>query len=167
MTGGRARPQDQRSRHEVPNTTRSGGCGRRSDNRGDGLRRRGPVATAGRTRGERRAAQDRRAGGIPAPIERVEVLIRESFPPQYVFEVTSGLPNACFEFSRISHEQLGDVFEIEVTNTRPAAQDIACAEIYRTVTNSVVITEVLEAGREFTVRAGDKEANFTGQGGPV
>ena len=36
---------------------------------------------------------------VAAPIESVEVIIAESFPPQYFLKVKSGLPNGCVRFN--------------------------------------------------------------------
>ncbi|MCH8271303.1 MAG: hypothetical protein IH985_08870, partial [Planctomycetes bacterium] len=35
---------------------------------------------------------------VAAPIESVEIIVAESFPPQYFLEVKSGLPNGCVRF---------------------------------------------------------------------
>ena len=53
---------------------------------------------------------------VQAPIESVEVLIMESFPPQYSVVVVSGLPNACVTFAGYRMDRIGDTVQIEVIN---------------------------------------------------
>jgi len=105
---------------------------------------------------------------VPAPVEEVEVMIMESWPPQYRIQVTSGLPSGCAEFASISHSIEGTSIEIEVLNTEPAPGVLAkCTAIYGYATNDVVITDVLEAGTTYTVVVNGKEqTTFEGQGGP-
>ncbi len=104
---------------------------------------------------------------VLAPIEKVEVLIRESWPPQYVIQVTSGLPNGCAQFESISHAIHGDRIEVDVINTEPGPGVLAkCSAIYGYETNDVIITDVLDAGVTFTVVVNGVEETFVGQGGP-
>jgi len=105
---------------------------------------------------------------VLAPIEKVEVLIRESWPPRYVIQVTSGLPNGCAEFESISHAIHGDRIEVDVINTEPGPGVLAkCSAIYGYETNDVIITDVLDAGVTYAVMVnGTEEATFEGQGGP-
>ena len=49
---------------------------------------------------------------VLAPIESVEVLIMESFPPQYSVDVVSGLPNGCTPFCGYRLERNGDMIQI-------------------------------------------------------
>lgn len=106
---------------------------------------------------------------VKAPIDSVEVLIRESWPPQYAVKVTSGLPNGCAEFERITHTIDGDTIEIEVINTQPAPEaQVMCTEQYRQVTNTVELGTDFEKGKTFTVSVNDgNKVTFTGQGGPA
>ena len=102
---------------------------------------------------------------VPAPIEKVEVLIRESWPPQYAVDVTSGLPSGCAKFERITHSISGDRIEIEVINTEPAPGElVACTAIYGYATNTVELGTDFEAGKTFTVSVNGVEETFEGQG---
>ena len=73
----------------------------------------------------------------PAPIESVEVLISESFPPQYRVRVVSGLPNACFSYGGYYLTRDDDAVRIEILNWHPSDPDVACAEVYGTVTTTI------------------------------
>ena len=104
---------------------------------------------------------------VLAPIDKVEVLIRESWPPQYAVEVTSGLPSGCAEFERITHSFSSDRIEIEVINTEPAPDElVACTAIYGYKTSTVELGTDFEAGKTFTVSVNGVEETFVGQGGP-
>lgn len=101
---------------------------------------------------------------VPAPIEKVDVLIRESWPPQYAVEVTSGLPSGCAEFERITHAISGDRIEIEVVNTEPAPGTlVACTMIYGYKTSTVELGTDFEAGKTYTVSVNGVEETFVGQ----
>ena len=112
--------------------------------------------------------EDHRAYGpglvqVPAPIESVEVLIMESFPPQYSVVVVSGLPNACVSFAGYRLERSGDVIRIEMINWRPADPEIACAEIYRTVETTIRLGTDFESGKTYTVVVNDVTETFVAQ----
>jgi len=104
---------------------------------------------------------------VLAPIDKVDVLIRESWPPQYAVEITSGLPSGCARFERIAHVIKGDRIEVEVINTEPAPGElVACTAIYGYAQNTVELGTDFEAGVIFTVSANGVETSFVGQGGP-
>ena len=100
-----------------------------------------------------------------APIEQVEVLVLESFPPQYMAVVKSGLPNTCYEFGEYTVSREGTVVHIAVSNTKPATADIACAEIYRTVTTNINMGSDFEPGTGYSVDVHGTVAPFTIQAG--
>ncbi|MPZ97872.1 MAG: hypothetical protein GEU80_00820 [Dehalococcoidia bacterium] len=101
----------------------------------------------------------------PAPIDDAELLIRESFPPQYAVLVTSGLPSGCAEFESIDVERDGTKFEVTVLNRIPDSDDVACTMIYGTVQNTVELGSDLVSGTEYTVDINDgaKVLTFTAQ----
>ena len=104
---------------------------------------------------------------VLAPIDKVEVLIRESWPPQYAVEITSGVPGGCARFERITHAIKGDRIEVEVINTEPAPGElVACTAIYGYAQNTVELGTDFEAGATFTVSVNGVEETFVGQGGP-
>ena len=102
---------------------------------------------------------------VLAPIESVDVIVRESFPPQYVAVVTSGLPSGCAAFHSIEVERDGDTFSVTVLNTMPApGQDIACTMIYGYIENSVQLEGEFVSGTEYTVVVNsDTEMTFVAQ----
>ena len=80
----------------------------------------GPTANAGRMI-------------VPAPIDELELIIRESAPPQYAVRVVSGLPDGCTEFYEATlASRTGTTIDIEVTNTIPSGTDVICTAIYGT-----------------------------------
>ncbi|MCK9485907.1 MAG: hypothetical protein M0R73_04285 [Dehalococcoidia bacterium] len=98
-----------------------------------------------------------------APIERIDVIVRESFPPQYVLEITSGLPSGCAAFERTDVTREGNTFKVSVVNTVPAPDaDVACTMIYGYYDQSVLLEDI-ESGVEYTVDVNDKTLTFTGQ----
>jgi len=102
---------------------------------------------------------------VKAPIESVDVLVLESFPPRYRLKVVSGLPNGCAAFDHwtVDLDQEAKVFTVEVFNSMPAAgEDAACTMIYGMVENSVPLTGV-EAGATYTVHVNDHTTTFDAQ----
>ena len=113
------------------------------------------------------AATEPSTAEVLAPIDKVEVLIRESWPPQYAVEITSGVPGGCARFERITHAIKGDRIEVEVINTEPAPGElVACTAIYGYAQNTVELGTDFEAGATFTVSVNGVEETFVGQGGP-
>ena len=99
-----------------------------------------------------------------APIESVEVLTAESFPPQYFVEVVSGLPNGCARFSRYEVERDGTTVRIEVFNTVPAPGElIACTMIYGCQETSIPLGADFDSGVTYTVEVNDVTTEFTAQ----
>ena len=69
-------------------------------------------------------AESRATGGddrveVAAPVDGVEIVIAESYPPQYFAEVESGLPSGCDEYHEYEVTPTGTAINIEVTNLRP------------------------------------------------
>lgn len=80
----------------------------------------------------------------PAPIESVRIdLDTQSNDAQIV--VVSGLPNACYEFDSYDLTSEDNSYLIDIRNRRPADQNMACAEIYRTVETVISLDDGLEA----------------------
>lgn len=112
------------------------------------------------------------AGAVPgdgarttvlAPIDGVEIVIAESFPPQYFVHIVSGLPSGCARFEGIEQSRAGDEIVIAVTNTLPADPLTACTMIYGTMEHSVALGIDFEPGREYTVRVNDVVETFVAQ----
>ncbi|MCP4544192.1 MAG: hypothetical protein GY832_44335 [Chloroflexi bacterium] len=99
---------------------------------------------------------------VLASIDRVEILIAESFPPQYFLLVESGLPNACVKFDRYTVTREGDTIRVAVINQERA--DIGCIEVYETVENNIPLGSDLEPGTTYTVLVNDVTETFITQG---
>lgn len=100
---------------------------------------------------------------VLAPIESVEVLIMESFPPQYMLVVVSGLPNACVSFGDYNVTRDGDTIRVEVINSEPADPGVACAEVYGMVETRIPLGIDFESGKTYTVVVNNVTETFIAQ----
>ena len=99
-----------------------------------------------------------------APIERVEINVAESFPPQYFVDIVSGLPNGCARFDSIETNRNAETIRIVVLNLVPdPGSKIACTMIYGTVQHHVALGTDFEAGRIYTVVVNDVTETFQTQ----
>ncbi len=100
----------------------------------------------------------------PAPIERVEINVAESFPPQYFVDIVSGLPNGCARFDSIEMSRSGDTIQLVVMNLVPGpGSNVACTMIYGTVQHHVALGTDFEAARTYTVVVNDVTETFQAQ----
>jgi hypothetical protein len=101
---------------------------------------------------------------VPAPIDKLEMIVRESAPPQYAVRVLSGLPSGCARFNeaRVASRS-GTTITVEVTNTMPSDKTIACTAIYGTHEAIVELGTDFVPGTEYLVRVNDKELRLTAQ----
>ena len=102
-----------------------------------------------------------------SPIERVEVDILESHPPQYQLRIVSGLPkgSGCTQFNgyEIRREESNRI-EVLVTHHEVADQLVVCTADYPSVETVVPLGSDFEPGEEYEVRVnGDTTATFTAQ----
>lgn len=106
---------------------------------------------------------------VLAPIDNVEILTLESYPEQFVVEITSGLPNGCATFDRADVTQEGTVINIDVYNMVPAPGElIACTAIYAIHNENVGLGSDFERGTEFTVMVnGTASGSFTTGSAPL
>ena len=100
---------------------------------------------------------------IEAPILEADVLIRESFPPQYAVVVVSELPNGCHQFEGVSMERSGTEIAITVSNRVPVDPNPICTMIYGTHEEVVELGTDFEPGVEYTVTVNDRTLSFTAQ----
>lgn len=102
---------------------------------------------------------------VPAPIESVDIVVAESFPPQYFVHIVSGLPNGCVEFYGYEETREGNSISITVTNLEPAPTNntLACAAIYLTQETSVALGKDFESGETYTVMVNDVTETFEAQ----
>ena len=101
---------------------------------------------------------------VPAPIESVEIIVAESFPPQYFALVVSGLPNGCVEFHGYEESRSGNAITITITNLEPEpSQPVACTAIYLTHEFSVPLGTDFQPGERYTVKVNDVIEEFVAQ----
>jgi hypothetical protein len=116
---------------------------------------------------------DRGAGGnsggdrrtiVDAPIDGIDILVRESFPPQYAVAITSGLPSGCAQFNEaVITGRDGNTITISVTNTIPSDPEVACTAIYGTHESTVELGTDFESGETYTVDVNGETKEFTAQ----
>ncbi len=99
----------------------------------------------------------------PAPIESVEILVLESFPPQYSAVVVSGLRNSCVQFGGYRLDRQGETFHVELLNLEPTDQSRACNGLYRTVETVVPLGSDHESGVEHTIDVNGTTETFAAQ----
>ncbi len=101
---------------------------------------------------------------VDAPIEGIDILTRESFPPGYTAHITSGLPSGCARFhsARVTSRS-GNTIDIEVKNTVPADRNTACTAIYGYVDTNLDLGTSFTSGQTYTVKVNDKTATFAAQ----
>lgn len=101
---------------------------------------------------------------VPAPIDELEMIVRESAPPQYAVRVVSGLPSGCAEFYEATLTgRTGTTIEIEVTNTIPSDPDLICTAIYGTHEEIIELGSDFDSGTDYVVKVNDEEMKFTAQ----
>lgn len=96
---------------------------------------------------------------VPAPIDDVQVLIRESNPPQVTLRVTAGLPSGCAQPDSDSLGRDGDTFIVTVLNSVPTGNPV-CTMIYGTYVLTIDLGPDIQAGRTYTVRVNDRTITF-------
>jgi hypothetical protein len=96
---------------------------------------------------------------VPAPIDDLQVLIRESNPPQITLKVKAGLPSGCAKYDSYSMVRAGDAFTVTVLNSMPLGNPI-CTMIYGTYELTIDLGEGFVPGTTYTVRVNDKTTTF-------
>lgn len=96
---------------------------------------------------------------VPAPIDRVDVLVRESSPPQVTVKVLAGLPSGCAQRGSHSVGRTGDTFIVTVLNSMPKG-DPVCTMIYGTYELNVDLGRQFAPGTTYTVQVNDKTTTF-------
>jgi hypothetical protein len=112
----------------------------------------------------RSAAEARARKEVLAPIESAELRTMESYPPQYMLHIVSGLPSGCTEFSRIEIKRRSNAVDVTVWNTVPADNQVACTMIYRTDAHNANLGAHFESGTTYRVYInGEMKTSFTAQ----
>jgi hypothetical protein len=96
---------------------------------------------------------------VAAPIDRLDVLIRESAPPQVTLKVTAGLPNGCAEQHSHSVTRAGDTFTVSVLNSMPDGNPI-CDLRYGIYELNIRLDGEFRPGATYTVQVNDKTTTF-------
>lgn len=100
---------------------------------------------------------------VLAPIDAADIIIRESFPPQYAVHVVSGLPNGCTLFAGITTTRAGDQITISVENSVPRDKNIACTQVYGTHEETVELGSDFTAGATYIIKVNDRTLTLTAQ----
>ena len=98
-----------------------------------------------------------------APIDELELIIRESFPPQYALKVVSGLPSGCAEYDRTDVTREGNTITVEVWNSVINDPAVSCTMIYGMHEQTVELGTEFTPGEEYTVKVNDQVLTFTAQ----
>jgi hypothetical protein len=96
---------------------------------------------------------------VPAPIDDLAVVIRESNPPQVTLNVQAGLPSGCAQRDSYSVSRTGDTFTVSVLNSMPMGNPI-CTMIYGSYKLNIDLGHDLRVGVTYTVNVNDKTTTF-------
>src|SRR5687767_13868684 len=88
---------------------------------------------------------------VAAPIDRVDVLIRESNPPQVSVKIAAGLPSGCAKQDSHGVSRAGDTITISVLNSMPK-DDPVCTAVYGTYELNIDLGSNFAIGATYTVR---------------
>lgn len=104
---------------------------------------------------------------VPAPIVKVgEVVIAESFPPQYFVQITSAQPNGCNRDAGWEVEIEGTSVAVTVSNSEPADLSVVlCIAQYSETTNNVRLgSDEFQSGVEYSLTVnGEAHGTFVAQ----
>jgi hypothetical protein len=117
----------------------------------------GAVALSSSARGDASPSPGRQT--VAAPIDHVQVVIRESNPPQVTLDVKAGLPSGCAVRGSHSVSRAGDTITVSVLNTMPTGDPI-CTMIYGTYELNIDLGSDFRPGATYTVRVNDKTTTF-------
>lgn len=115
------------------------------------------AAALASARGDLGPATARQA--IAAPIDRMDIVILDSSPPQVTLNVMAGLPNGCAQRESHSVTRTGDTFTVSVLNSMPTGNPV-CDMIYGTYELSIDLGRDFRPGATYTVRVNDKTTTF-------
>ena len=101
---------------------------------------------------------------VDAPIEAIDILVRESFPPGYTAKITSGLPSGCAQFHEAKVTgRSGTTITISVTNTMPSDPKAICTDIYGYHETNLDLGQDFVSGQTYTVKVNDRKETFRAQ----
>ena len=93
---------------------------------------------------------------VPAPIDRVEVLVQGS---SATAKISAGLPSGCAKVDSHSLKRSGDTFTVTVLNSMPTGNPI-CTAVYGFYELSVDLGNDLRPGTTYTLVVNDKTSQF-------
>ncbi len=97
---------------------------------------------------------------VRAPIVHVELRVAESHPPQYFADVTSALPDGCARFARFEVRREQATVFVDLFNTRPASDAVACTMIYGEKQTAVGLGGDFTAGTTYTLDVNGTRQTF-------
>jgi hypothetical protein len=100
---------------------------------------------------------------VRAPIVGVSVRVAESAPPQYFADVTSALPDGCARFVRFAVRREGSTVFVDVFNSRPASDAVACTMIYGEHESAVPLGSDFAPGASYTIDVNGTRETFVAQ----
>ena len=102
-----------------------------------------------------------------SPIESVDVAILESYPPQYMLSVVSGMlrGSGCSQFNGYEiRRKESNRIDVVVTHHQIADPDVVCTADYPTVETQVPLGSDFEPGAEYTISVNsDTTTSFAAQ----
>jgi hypothetical protein len=98
-----------------------------------------------------------------APIEGVDILTLESFPPRYTAHVRYGLPNGCARPGGYDVLSQADEVHVSVYYLRPADPRTICTMIYGIAEVDVPLGSGFAAGQTYAVVVNGTRHTFTAQ----
>ena len=99
---------------------------------------------------------------VPAPIDRLDVRVLESSPPQYVVSVQAGLPSGCAEKNRHEVQRVAETITVTVLNWMPTGNQ-PCTMIYGSYELNINVGSDFRSGTTYSVVVNDKRTIFTAQ----
>ena len=96
---------------------------------------------------------------VVAPIDALDVVIRESNPPQVTVKVKAGLPSGCVRKDSYSVTRSGNTFTVSVLNSMPTGNPV-CTMIYGQYELDIDLGRDLAVGTTYTVHVNDKTTTF-------
>ena len=101
-------------------------------------------------------------GQALAPIDDAQILILESFPPQYSLKLLVGLPSGCAQPLGHTVTRDGDTVRVQVLNSMPEGA-VVCTMIYGSYELNVPLGSDFESGREYVIEVNDKRLTLKAQ----
>ncbi len=99
-----------------------------------------------------------------APVERVEVRVAESFPPQYFVGIVSRQANSCVSFDSVDVRRDGSTVHVQVWNLVPRdTSGLLCAQVVSTTEHNVALGTEFVQGETYTVLVNGVTETFVAQ----